>query len=153
MPRKSKEESIGKRISTRRIARGFSQAMVARRAGIHPSYLSRIETGRVHPTLRTATRVAEAMRMSLQDLVGPAPPQITNRPCPVSNNGECLMDQVSADGSDGRNPKPERYSRRQIRLTRKFLTLIREAESPLLSAMDTLLNGLSRSKGDGHRKR
>jgi transcriptional regulator with XRE-family HTH domain len=45
---------FGRELRRTRIARGWSIAEVARRTGINPAHLSRIELGRRPPTLRTA---------------------------------------------------------------------------------------------------
>jgi transcriptional regulator with XRE-family HTH domain len=58
MRKKSRAREVGKRIATSRFQQGFSQSLVARRAGIDPSYLSRIETRKVHPTVGTAIRLS-----------------------------------------------------------------------------------------------
>lgn len=94
MPTTPREPDIGRRIVANRLHRRLSQAAVSRRAGIHPSYLSRIETGRVHPTVRTAARIAAALKVSLDDLLGPTPPERRNQPCPVSPDGQCILDQI-----------------------------------------------------------
>ena len=44
---------IGKRIQTRRQELGITQEKLAERAGISTVYLSKIENGRVYPTLET----------------------------------------------------------------------------------------------------
>ena len=69
----------------------------ARLVGIAPSYLSRIETGRVHPTVRTAVRLASALKISLDALSGPALPGHGRRPCPVSRGGHCFLDVLRAE--------------------------------------------------------
>jgi transcriptional regulator with XRE-family HTH domain len=60
----------GERINASRLARKLSQVAVARRAGIAASYLSRIESGNVHPTLGTALRIASAPIWGLLPAVG-----------------------------------------------------------------------------------
>ena len=44
---------IGKRLGTVRAQRGLSQGTVSRLAGLAPSYLSKIENGRIQPTFPT----------------------------------------------------------------------------------------------------
>lgn len=50
-----------KRITRIRKSKGWSQAELARRAGIHPSSLSRIESGEEPPYRGRALRLADAL--------------------------------------------------------------------------------------------
>src|SRR3972149_1816199 len=118
-------ENISKRIAGARHQRRLSQTTVSKRAGIHPSYLSRIERGKVHPTVRTAMRLAAALRISLNDLLGPSPTTQMDQPCPVSASGRCLMDLLDAGADSGRGGDGEIYSAQQLRLMRKLMALLR----------------------------
>jgi len=148
MPRTARvETSIGKRIAARRNQQGLSQGTVSRRSGLDPSYLSRIENGKVHPTVRTAMRIADALRISLEDLLGPSPPTRRDRPCPVSSSGNCLMDLIDS-GPDGPIRKEgENYTLRQVRLLRLFTHVVQKNDPGTLKAFETLftrvLNGTS----------
>ena len=125
MPSKSTEMSVGKRIQAARLKRGFSQSAVSRRAGMAPSYLSRIESSKVHPTVRMAMRIATVLRISLDDLVGPRPPETSGKPCPVSASGQCLLDLINTPSySEGQNPSGEHLSPRQLRVARSFTMLV-----------------------------
>jgi transcriptional regulator with XRE-family HTH domain len=137
MTKKSSEPEVGKRIATSRLHLGLSQTVVARRAGIDPSYLSRIETGKVHPTVGTAMRIAKAMRTSLVDLLGPSPPNQKEKPCPVSPSGRCLLDLI--DRKAGSRRGPETFSPRQIRLLRRFVRLVQQCSPSLLRALEVLV--------------
>lgn len=139
MARKTKEVEVGTRIANGRLHRGLSQTTVARRSGIDPSYLSRIETGKVHPTVRTALRIATAMKMPLADLLGPSPPEIKEMPCPISSSGRCLMDLISTGmEGDGHPGEVEHYTPRQLRLLRRFLTLLQRSNPALLRSLEVL---------------
>jgi DNA-binding XRE family transcriptional regulator len=138
---KATDTDLGRRVAALRVQRGFSQGAVSRRAGIHPSYLSRIETGKVHPTVRTATRIAGAMRISLNDLLGPTPAE-KDHPCPVTVNGQCLVDLMDTHKEPGGMGEPERYSPRQIRLLRRFMSLLRQSPPSVLTAVEVLVNQL-----------
>ncbi|OGQ79410.1 MAG: hypothetical protein A3F90_00645 [Deltaproteobacteria bacterium RIFCSPLOWO2_12_FULL_60_19] len=135
-------ENISKRIAAARHQRRLSQATVSKRAGMHPSYLSRIERGKVHPTVRTAMRLAEALRMSLNDLLGPSPSTQKNQPCPVSSSGRCLMDLFDAGPDPARGRGDEVYSAQHLRLLRKFLALLRESDPNLLTALESLVGAI-----------
>ena len=139
MAAKPKELEMGRRVAARRIERGFSQAALSRRTGINPSYLSRIETGKVHPTVRTALRIAGALGLSLEDLVGPSPPERRPQPCPVSASGRCMMDLVDPGVGTGPHGETEVYSPQQIRLLRKTAAIMRRGSPELQKAVDILL--------------
>ena len=46
-----------------RVERGMSQAELARRAGVTPSHVSLVESGKRQPSLGTLTRLSEALRV------------------------------------------------------------------------------------------
>ena len=50
--------------------RGLSAKALANQAGLAPAYLSQIETGKRDGTLETYRRIAEALNLTLDDLVG-----------------------------------------------------------------------------------
>ena len=141
------EPEIGQRILATRHDRGLSQGMVARRAGVDPSYLSRIERGNVQPTVRTAARIAAALRMSLSDLLKPLPATKSGQPCPVTAGGRCLLDLLDTGqrGPDGH----EHYTPRELRLLRQFTTLIREGSPQAVKGMELLIGQiLAGANGD-----
>ncbi len=142
MRSKPEETHFGRRIAAARARRGHSQATVARRAGIDPSYLSRLETGRVQPTVRMALRIAGALRMPLEDLLGSTPPEKRGLPCPVSRSGRCLMDLLDT----GTHPEagPEAFSQRQLRLLRQFAAVLQESDLSVQRALEVLLDQIRR---------
>lgn len=54
-----------------RLAAGLSQAELARRAGMDHTFISRIESGRTSPDVRTLQRLAKAIGCPVADLVTP----------------------------------------------------------------------------------
>ncbi len=139
MPRQSKPVAIGQRIAAWRHRRGLSQASISRRTGLNPSYLSRLEAGKIQPNLRTAERIAVALRISLPELIGPSPPEQAGRPCPVTQGGQCLMDLIDVMAEVGGGGGPERYSPRQLRLIRGFVALVGQKETKVLGALEVLV--------------
>ncbi len=62
------DAALGRRIRQLRVARGLSARAVAARAEVSPAYLSRLENGRVSPTIATLTRVMQSMDESVANL-------------------------------------------------------------------------------------
>ncbi len=59
------------RLKTLREAKGWSQAELARRAGVTQAYIAQLETGvRTNPTLKVAQRLARALRVPLIAILG-----------------------------------------------------------------------------------
>ncbi|HEY6761974.1 MAG TPA: helix-turn-helix transcriptional regulator [Baekduia sp.] len=62
--------AFGDNLRRHRIERHWTVEELARRAGLHPTTVSRIERGvRADPTLSTATDLAKALRVTVDDLV------------------------------------------------------------------------------------
>ncbi|MFN3020140.1 helix-turn-helix domain-containing protein [Chryseobacterium sp. TY3] len=63
---------VGKRIKELRESKGISQIeLVGRINGeIDPTNISRIESGRINPTVFTLFRIADALKISAKDLIG-----------------------------------------------------------------------------------
>ncbi|MDZ4341451.1 MAG: helix-turn-helix transcriptional regulator [Candidatus Binatia bacterium] len=139
-------KDVSKRILATRHRLRLSQSAVSRRAGMHPSYLSRIEKGKVHPTVQTAMRLAAALRVSLNDLLGPSPTTQTDQPCPVSASGHCLMDLFDAGADSGGGRDGEIYSSQQLRLMRKFMALLRHGSPSLLTALEALVSEILKER-------
>ena len=60
---------VGQRIRQLRDERGISQEVLAGLADIDRSNISRIESGRAEPGLRTVQRIAAALGVKLTDLL------------------------------------------------------------------------------------
>jgi transcriptional regulator with XRE-family HTH domain len=147
MTNKTSGPDIGRRLAAARMERGLSQAIVARIAGLAPAYLSRIENGRVHPTLRTAAKVATALRVSLDDLLGVTRGPHRRGTCPVSRTGVCLMDLVRAEARSHAGKDEEIYTPRQLRLLRRFNDLLLGGSPDLLKALEVLLAQIGPAPG------
>jgi transcriptional regulator with XRE-family HTH domain len=61
--------ALGERIARLRKLRDWTQADLAGRIGIHPAHVSRIENNRMRPKAPTLARLAEALDISLNDLL------------------------------------------------------------------------------------
>ncbi|MBY9068241.1 helix-turn-helix transcriptional regulator [Hyphomonas sp. WL0036] len=62
-------KKFGKRLRQLREERGWSQEEFADRAGLHRTYVSAVERGVRNPTLSVLSRLADALAVTLSDLV------------------------------------------------------------------------------------
>lgn len=133
-----------------RLQRKLSQATVARRAGIAPSYLSRIENGRVHPTFDTLIRVVHGLRASLDEIFSPDPLALHRHgACPITREGRCLVELIRAEKGAGAQPADEQYHARDVRLLRALAHWLRSAGPERIRAMELLLDDLTRALPEG----
>ena len=153
MARKSEKPDLGQRIAAHRSQLGLSQTVVAERAGLAASYLSRIENGKIFPTVPTAQKIATALRLPLSELLRPTPAESKNQGCPVSAKGTCLIDLIDPKWGFGSRSRTERYSPRQIRLMRRFTTLVREGSPELLKGLEVVVSGLLETSKPKPRRR
>jgi len=142
---------VGRRLAGARLRRGLSQGTAARLAGIAPSYLSRVETGKVQPTMRTVLRVARAVKVSAADLLA-VPSESKGCPCPVTASGRCLVDLVRTEAETAGRGTDETYTPRQIRLIRRFASWLRRLEPDRLRAIELLLGGVSETAASATRR-
>jgi transcriptional regulator with XRE-family HTH domain len=66
----SRKPDLGQRVAAHRSQLGLSQTAVAERAGLAASYLSRIENGKIFPTMPTAQKIATALPGSAERVTG-----------------------------------------------------------------------------------
>jgi transcriptional regulator with XRE-family HTH domain len=149
MRHRSSTPDLGQRVAASRSQLGLSQTDVAKRAGLAASYLSRIENGKIHPTVRTAQKIAGALRVPLAELLGPTPLQQRDQGCPVSSRGICLIDLIDHRPQLRSVDSDEHYSPRQIRVMRRFTKLLREGSPELLNSLDVIIGALSAQRGNG----
>lgn len=77
--------AIGGRLQARRKELGITQEDAAERAGITVVYLSKIENGRVHPTLDLLDRLCCVLEYDLaRAFTGPLPTTVRSRCCGFS---------------------------------------------------------------------
>lgn len=62
-------ELIGLAVRRERIEREWSQAELARRAGLSASAVNRIEAGQRRPRLRSIVSLADALGLAVRDLM------------------------------------------------------------------------------------
>lgn len=142
MTRETTLPKIGRRLASARLRRGLSQGTVARLAGIAPSYLSRIENGKVQPTVPTVLKVARAARAGFEEILG-GDGSVPTGACPISVSGNCMLDLIRSDAEVGRIASGETYSPRELRLLKRLAVWMKSAKPDRLRAMEILLDDLT----------
>ena len=140
LTRNPSEVDVGARLASLRAGRGQSQGTTARLAELSPAYLSRIETGRVHPTFATVVRVLDALHADLGDLQAIEDARPRGRAvCPVTAQGHCLVEIVRGAAEVARADGREVYSAREIRMLRDLATFMRTGTAERVRAIEMLL--------------
>jgi transcriptional regulator with XRE-family HTH domain len=146
MTRNSPEFEVGPRLAGIRASRGLSQGTTARLADLAPAYLSRIETGHVHPTFTTVMRVLDALHADLDDLRAPDDVRPRSHPaCPVTAHGGCLLELMRTSAEVARADGREVYSIREVQLLRDLATFMRTATPERVRSIEMLLRELLKS--------
>ena len=141
---------LGRRLCSARLQRGLSQGTVARLSGVAPSYLSRIENGRIQPSFRTVMRVCHALHGELVEIIGPESSGSRRGHCPVSSHGRCMLELIRSEADLARRAAPDEvYTPRQIRLLRRLAEWMRAVGPDRLRAMEVLLEDLTRGRKPG----
>ena len=143
LTRNSSEFEVGGRLAAIRSRRGLSQGTVARLAGIPPSYLSRIETGHVHPTFSTVLRLMGALHAELDELSDPdAIHPLRHAACPVTAQGRCLLELIRTETQVARAEGREVYSLRELRLLQELAAFMRKGRPDRVRAIEMLIEEL-----------
>jgi len=143
----NRQPKIGQRLAAARLRRGQSQAAVASVAGIAPSYLSRVETGKVQPTFRTLSRISRAMGMHFDELDEFDPEGHRHGVmCPITDHGHCLLDLIRADNELARARHEDFFTVRQVKLLRRFALWLRSIPPDRQNAMEILIEELTRAR-------
>lgn len=92
---------LARNVRQLRDARGLTQAQLAAAAGVPRPTLANLESGEANPTLAVLTRVASALQVSLEELVGP--PRATGRhyaaaELPSRRRGDVLIRKLLPEG-------------------------------------------------------
>ena len=148
----SSKNDFGRQLTAWRCSLGLDQRTVAQRAGIKASYLSRVEGGKINPTVMTARRIAEGLGVPLVCLLSPQSSPDHGKACPLTGSGRCVLDLVPKGSAQARADGAECYSPRDLRLVRQFMTLVREGDGSLLKGIEDLMGRLVRA-GPGDAKK
>jgi transcriptional regulator with XRE-family HTH domain len=63
------QRALGKNLRQARERAGLTQEVVAERSGVHPTEVSRIESGKRDPRVATVEALADAVGVSVSDLL------------------------------------------------------------------------------------
>ena len=74
--------NLARNLRSLRDTRGLSQRQLSERAGIPRPTLATLESGSANPTLQVVVRVASALNVSVEELIGP--PRATGRFVPAA---------------------------------------------------------------------
>jgi transcriptional regulator with XRE-family HTH domain len=111
----SEHVRIGPRLRARREQQGMSLRELARRLGVSPSAISKIETEKYRPSVSTLWSIVSELGMSLDELFGAAPER---RRFPRPTRGPAVSRAGSRDAAVGR-----RVQRVQHAASRKVVEL------------------------------
>lgn len=64
--------AFARTLRRQRLRAGLTQERLAERAGVHPTYVSMVETTKKVPTLEVAQRLAKGLGVRLSKLIGEA---------------------------------------------------------------------------------
>ena len=134
------KSGFGARISAYRRQQGLSQGQLAHWLRMDPSRISRIENGRVQPTIFTAKRIANALHVSLNDLTETSKSQKTEKPCPVSPSGQCMIDLLSAESELSLEKRQALATPQKIRILKKFLEVMLQSSAESLNVYEHFLS-------------
>jgi transcriptional regulator with XRE-family HTH domain len=63
------QRRVGKQVRQLRLERGWSQEFLAAEAGLNINYVGGIERGERNPSLKNLAKIADAMSVTVPDLV------------------------------------------------------------------------------------
>jgi transcriptional regulator with XRE-family HTH domain len=62
-------KKLGKNLKKLRLKRKLSQGELSKSLNVDRAYISNIENGRMNPTLSTLEKIAQALKVSIKELV------------------------------------------------------------------------------------
>lgn len=66
---KPSHKALGRAVAAARDERGLTQAALAKKAKLHPTYLSGVENGQRNPTWTALSQIAQGLGLKLSELV------------------------------------------------------------------------------------
>jgi transcriptional regulator with XRE-family HTH domain len=134
--------SVGRRIRELRLESRVNQRELGEVTGLAVSYLSRVENGRLTPTLPTLKKIAGALAVPLTVLFDAEATLEAKDQCPVSLSGRCLLDHPFVGRGRKSMEGVETYSREQLEALRLCNFLLHTGDKELVRTLSTILRGL-----------
>ena len=134
--------SVGKRILRLRLDANRTQREISEDTGLAVSYLSRLENGRITPTIPTLNKIAKSLGVNVTAFFGQEPPLESGDRCPVSTSGRCVLDQLMVGRGRKPNTQWEGYTPQQLELLRLCDYLIHTRDKEILNSLTTVLEAL-----------
>jgi DNA-binding XRE family transcriptional regulator len=132
---------VGVRIQQLRQEARLTQRTVAVQADLSVEYLSRVENGRVTPSLAALSKIAGSLGRELVDLFGQHAALEAPDSCPVSLSGRCILEC----GMVGRGRRPERsdrYSADQLHALHLCDQLLHSSDREIVHVLQAALESL-----------
>ncbi len=147
--------SLGRKILQLRVDAGKTQREISEVTGLAISYISRLENGRINPSVRTLDKISEALSVQVSSFFDGESALETGDRCPVSPSGRCILDQPFVNR--GRKPKSELecYSPEQLKALRMCSLLLQTGRPQIVRSLNTLIESLlalASSNGDARLK-
>ncbi|MFZ0430003.1 MAG: helix-turn-helix transcriptional regulator [Acidobacteriota bacterium] len=143
--------SVGKRILRLRLDANKTQREISEETGLAVSYLSRLENGRITPTIPTLTKISKALGVNVTAFFGQEPALESGDRCPVSTSGRCVLDQLLVGRGRKPDTKWEGYTPQQLELLRLCDYLIHSGDKEIMSSLSTMLEALLSFSGSKER--
>ena len=134
--------SIGRRIQQLRLESRITQRELGEATGLAVSYLSRVENGRLTPTVPTLTKIADALSVTITALFDATATLEAKDACPVSLSGRCILDHLFVGRRKRLANGVEGYSREQLEALRLCNFLLHTGDKQLVRTLITILKGL-----------
>ena len=150
--------SVGKAILRIRHEKQMTQRDVGDRAGLATSYVSRIENGRIQPTMTTLQRMASALGIPVSQIfqVGEQKRERPPHRCPVSSSGDCVGELIRSDNGPPPRGRKAKYGSEELRMLRMadFVALHadRDTRRALCVLLESLVSQTTRNRHQQRRK-
>jgi transcriptional regulator with XRE-family HTH domain len=137
--------TLGKKILELRRKSKRTQQQVSELTGLAVSYLSRLENDRISPSIRTLTKISEALHVPLTSFFDHKPILEAKDRCPVSLSGQCILDQLFI--GQGRRPETnlESYSPQQLEILRACNFLLHTGDKETVTMLSLLMKSLTKT--------
>ncbi len=135
--------TLGKKILELRLKSKRTQQQISQLTGLAVSYLSRLENDRMSPSIRTLTKISEALHVPLTFFFDDKPILEAKDRCPVSLSGRCILDHIFV--GKGRKPETnlESYSPQQLEILRACNYLLQTGDKEIVKMLSLLMKSLT----------